>query len=151
MKRSLCGIIFLTAAFFFGTVYAATLEEAKGLSEKAATFWKTNGKDKAIAEFNNAKGQFAKGDLYIVAHDFKGVVLAHGTNASLVGVNLYEQKEPNGDKYFVKEEIEIAKTKGSGWITYSWVNPVTKKIQPKKSWVQRIEGVDAFVLCGVFQ
>lgn len=137
--------------FFFGTVYAATLEEAKVLSEKAAMFWKTHDKDKAIAEFNNAKGQFVKGDLYIVAHDFKGLVLAHGANASLVGVNLYDQREPNGDKYFVKEEIEIAKTKGSGWITYSWTNPATKKIQPKKSWVQRIEGTDAFVLCGVFQ
>ncbi|HEY3275762.1 MAG TPA: cache domain-containing protein [Syntrophorhabdaceae bacterium] len=130
---------------------ASSVEDAKAMAEKAAAFWKANGKDKAIAEFNNSKGQFVKGDLYIVAHDFRGMVLAHGVNATLVGKNLYEQKDPNGGRYFVKEEIEIAKTKGSGWITYSWANPATKSMQAKKSWVQRIQGEDAFVLCGVFQ
>lgn len=130
---------------------AATVEDAKAMAEKAAAFWKANGKEKAITEFNNSKGQFVKGDLYIVSHDFRGMVLAHGVNATLVGKNLFEQKDPNGGRYFVKEEIEIAKTKGSGWITYSWANPATKRMQAKKSWVQRVEGEDAFVLCGVFQ
>jgi cytochrome c len=144
----------LMVAVVFGAVLiaqASTQEDAKAFAEKAAAFWKANGKDKAIAEFNNPKGQFVKGDLYIVVHDYKGVVLAHGVNATLVGKNLYEQKDPNGGKYFVKEEIEIAKTKGSGWITYSWANPATKSMQAKKSWVQKIDGADAFIVCGVFQ
>jgi cytochrome c len=153
MKRGIfCLAAVLFTVFCFGFIaQAASLDEAKAMAEKAAAFWKANGKDKAIAEFNNSKGQFVKGDLYIVSHDFKGVVLAHGTNATLVGKNLFEQKDPNGDRYFVKEEIEIAKTKGSGWITYSWANPATKRMQAKKSWVQKIDGADAFVLCGVFQ
>ena len=153
MKGFVCGVLAIVMVMFgfMCVAQASTPEEAKAFAEKAAAYWKANGKDKAIAEFNNPKGQFVKGDLYIVSHDFKGVVLAHGINASLVGKNLYEQRDPNGDKFFVKEEIEIAKTKGSGWITYSWANPATKKMQAKKSWVQKIEGADAFVLCGVFQ
>ncbi len=47
--------------------------------------------------------------------------------------------------------IEIAKTKGSGWLEYNWVNPVTKKIQPKKAWIARVEGEDYFVNCGAYK
>jgi len=152
MKRAVfaCALAVMVA-FVAGIVHAASLDDAKALTEKAAEFWKTNGKEKALAEFNNPKGQFVKGDLYVVAHDFKGIVLAHGGNPKLVGTNLYDQKDPNGGKYFVREQIEVAKTKGSGWVEFSWANPVTKKVQPKKSWVIRIGHEDYLVNCGVFQ
>lgn len=136
---------------FFGVAlfaHAATLEEAKALGEKAAAYVKASGKDKAIAEFNNPTGPWVKGALYIVLQDFKGVILANGGNTSLVGQNHYELKDPNG-KYFVKESVEIAK-KGSGWLEYSWVNPLTKKVQAKKSWIQKIDGMDAYINCGLF-
>ncbi len=151
-KVSVCMVVVM--AIVFCTVMAAhasPAEEAKAMAEKAAAFWKANGKDKAIAEINNPKGQFVKGDLYVVAHDWKGNVLAHGGNPKLVGVNLYEQKDPNGQKLFVKEQIELAKTKGSGWVDFSWVNPATKKVQPKTSWVRKIDGEDYLVNCGVFK
>lgn len=137
-----------------GLVYvaqASSLDDAKALAVKAAAFWKANGKEKALAEFNNAKGSFVKGDLYIVAHDYQGNVLAHGVNPALVGANLFQQKDPLNGKLFVQEEIELAKTKGAGWVTYSWTNPATKKVQMKKSWIQKIDGADFLVLCGTFQ
>jgi len=77
-------------------------------------------------------------------------MLAHGGNPKLVGQSLLEMKDPTG-KYFVKEQIDLAKSKGSGWIEYNWTNPATKKVQNKKSWIQRIEGTDIYVGCGVFQ
>lgn len=40
---------------------AATLDEAKATAKNAAVFVKTNGKDKAAAEFNNTTGQFTTG------------------------------------------------------------------------------------------
>jgi cytochrome c len=153
MKRVTVGLVVAMIMIFGAAVMAqaSSTDDAKAFAEKAAAFWKANGKEKAIAEFNNPKGQFVKGDLYIVAHDFNGVAIAHGANAGLVGVNLLQQADPNGGKLFVKEEIEIAKTKGSGWITYSWTNPATKKVQGKKAWVKRIEGEEYLVLCGIFQ
>jgi signal transduction histidine kinase len=138
-------------AFAAGIVHAATLDDAKAIAEKAAEFWKANGKEKALAEFNNPKGQFVKGDVYVVVLDFKGIVLAHGGNPKLVGANLFDQKDPNSGKFFVREMADVAKTKGSGWVEYSWANPVTKKVQPKKSWVIRIGHEDYLVNCGVFQ
>jgi cytochrome c len=149
MKRGICGIMLLVVMFFFGTVHAATLEEAKALGEKAAAYVKANGKEKGIAELNNPKGQFVKGEMYVTLHDFKGVFLANPVAPAIVGQNHYDLKDPDG-KYFVREMGEIAK-KGSGWYQYVWTNPATKKIQPKKSWVQRVEGTDMFTLSGLFQ
>ena len=152
MKRLVAGCaLAVMIAFAAGVVQAASLDEAKALAEKAAQFWKANGKEKALAEFNNPKGQFMKGDLYVTALDFKGTLLAMGGNPTLSGVNFLEQKDPNTGKYFVKDEIELAKTKGSGWIELSWTNPETKKVQPKKVWVIRIGQEDYLVNCGVFQ
>lgn len=149
---ALCMVVVMTLVFGLAYVaQASSLDDAKALAEKAAAFWKANGKDKALVEFNKPNGSFVKGDLYIVAHDYKGTVIAHGANAALVGTNLFQQKDPLNGKFFVQEEIEVAKTKGSGWVTYSWTNPATKKVQAKKSWIQKIEGGDYLVLCGTFQ
>jgi hypothetical protein len=51
VKRVIYSVVMLMAVvFFFGTVYAATLEEAKTLGEKAAAYVKANGKEKGAAE-----------------------------------------------------------------------------------------------------
>ena len=151
MKRSaawLATVVFVV----FGMVLvaqAATPEDAKALAEKATAFYKANGKEKAIAEFNDPSGQFVMGDLCIVLQGFDGVLLANGGNQKIVGQNHLELKDPTG-KYFVKEQVETAK-KGGGWVTYSWTNPTTKKVQPKKAWVQKVDGADIMINCGVFQ
>ena len=151
MKRAtICmalAVIFVMSSAL--VAFSATPDEAKQLAAKAMAFYKANGKEKAIAEFNNPKGQFVKGDLYVVVQGFDGVLLANGGNPALVGQNHLELKDPGG-KFFVKEEVEIAK-KGSGWMTYQWVNPVTKKVGAKKAWIQRIEGENAFINCGFFE
>jgi len=150
LVRSLVMVgIFIFAAACIAN--AATLDEAKAMAQKAAAFAKANGKEKAVAEFNNPAGQFKKGDLYVVFIDFNGMVLAHGGSPALTGKNLRESKDPTTGSVFVKEQINRAKTKGGGWSSYNWMNPAVKKVQPKKSWVQKVDGMDAFVVCGVFQ
>jgi cytochrome c len=131
------------------TALAATEEEAKALAIAAAEFVKANGKEKGVAEIGNPQGQFVKGDIYVVIQDFSGVNLANPMSPKMAGMNHLEMKDLDG-KYFIKEMIEIAKTKGSGWSEYRWTNPANKKIQLKKSWVQRVEGTDMYVLCGVY-
>ena len=89
MRRVVCGMVVFVVVLFGAALFthAATLEEAKALGEKAAAYVKANGKDKAIAEFNNPTGPWVKGDLYVVLQDFNGVVLANGGNTGLVGQN----------------------------------------------------------------
>jgi len=152
MKKLLMGILLVTCMVFGVTLVAqaSTIEEAKALAEKGAAYMKANGKDKAIAEFNNPNGEFVKGDLYLFAIDFNGIILAHGGNPKLVGQSFLEMKDPTG-KYFIKEQLDLAKSKGSGWNEYMWTNPATKKVQSKKSWIQRVEGTDTYIGCGIFQ
>ncbi len=77
MRRIVLGVLlvamFTSVAVF--AVQAATPEDAKAMAEKAMAYVKANGKDKAIAEFNNPKGQFVKGDVYIAVLAFDGVIM----------------------------------------------------------------------------
>jgi len=151
MKRSIVTILVVVAVLFSSAlvVSASTPEDAKALALKALAFYKANGKEKAIAAFNDPKGEFVKGDMYVVIQAFDGIVVANGGNPKLVGMNHLELKDAGGN-YFVKEQIEAAK-KGGGWVTYQWVNPVTKKVGTKKAWIQRIEGTEMCINCGVFE
>ncbi len=149
MKKILFGFAIIAFLCTLSVAYGATAEEAKALAEKAAVYVKTGGMEKALAEFNNPKGQYVKGDLYVYAMNLDGKMLANGGNPKLAGNNWKEAKDATG-KPFAKEMIEIAK-KGGGWVSYSWTNPVTAKVQPKDTYVKRVEGTDVFVACGLYK
>jgi cytochrome c len=147
MKKLLIVILvnFLLVSFAFA---GGTAKEAQTLVEKGVAYIKANGKEKAFAEFTDTKGKFIDRDLYIFVVDFKGLTLAHGGNPKLVGKDMSELKDSDG-KFFIKAFIELAKTKGSGWVDYKWQNPVTKNIEPKSTYIQRYE--DYFLGCGIYK
>jgi cytochrome c len=147
MKKLLIAILvnFLLVSFAFA---GGTAKEAQTLVEKGVAYLKANGKEKAFAEFTDTKGKFIDRDLYIFVVDFKGLTLAHGGNPKLVGKDMSELKDSDG-KFFIKAFIELAKTKGSGWVDYKWQNPVTKQIEPKSSYIHRHE--DYFLGCGIYK
>jgi signal transduction histidine kinase len=125
-----------------------TAAEAEALVKKAIAFIKANGKDKAFAEFGNSKGQFTMKDLYIFVYDMNGKVMAHGQNPKMVGKEMIDMKDADG-KEFVKERVEIAKSKGKGWQDYKFTNPQTKQIEPKSSYIEKYE--DMIVGCGIYK
>lgn len=148
MKRilaALFGVWFLIAQ---SVAWAATPEEATTMVKKAVAYIKQAGKDKAIAEFNNPQGQFVDHDLYIFVIDMNGKTLANGSNAKLIGKNVIEMKDADG-KPFIKHFVDIAQTKGSGWSDYQWVDPVTKAIRPKTTYVEKVD--DIVVGCGIYK
>jgi cytochrome c len=153
MKKLLgIAVVLSMVILFAGSAYAVSDPELQAMAGKALDYYKANGKEKAMAEFNNQSGPFVKGDLYVVVIDHSGLVLAHGGTPALTGKSLYDQKDPTTGKYFVREMVDASKsTAGSGWVDYNWVNPTTKKIQPKRSWIKKIDGANAFVICGVFK
>lgn len=126
----------------------ATTEDARKLLEKAVTYIKTHGKEKAFQEFSNPKGEFIKDGLYIIAQDFNGTLLLNGSDRSRVGMNLIDTKDPNG-VYFVKEQIKLAKAKGGGTFECAHLNFTTKLIQQKVYYLQKID--DYFISCGVYK
>jgi signal transduction histidine kinase len=53
-----------------------TVADLTGFVKQAVTYARANGKEKAIAAFSDPKGQFADGELAIMAVDFNGTVIA---------------------------------------------------------------------------
>jgi signal transduction histidine kinase len=122
----------------------ATEADATGMVKKGVAFIKANGKDKGYAEISNKAGQFKHQDLYLVVYGLDGTVLAHGANEKMIGKNLIDLKDVDG-KAFVRERVELAKSKGTFWQDYKFTNPETKKIEPKAMYCERLEET---VVCG---
>jgi len=61
---------------------------------------------------------------------------------------MLELKDADGE-FFIKKFIEVAKTKGNGWVDYKWVNPVSKKIEPKSTYIQKVD--EYFLGCGIYK
>ena len=58
----------------------------------------------------------------------------------MVGVNRDNLKDPDR-KVFLQEMIQVAKTKGSGWVDDEYPNPKTGKVEAKTSYVEDFDGV----------
>lgn len=113
-------------------------EEAVAMVKKAVAMVKAEGKQKAFAAFSDPMNTtFHDRDLYIYVYDFNGVALAHGNNPKMVGKSLIIKN--NDGKLMVKEMIAIAKTKGSGWVEFKWPNPITKTVESKSGYVERVD------------
>jgi cytochrome c len=146
-RRQMLATIAIAIVFCATSVKAGefgTREEAQALVEKAVTFWKASGRDKAVTAFNDKQGPFVDRDLYIVAANLSdGVRIAHGANPKMIGKSLNDFKDVDGKPYGL-EILEVARTKGSGWVDYKFSNPVTKKVMDKASYVVKIDDIVIF-------
>lgn len=144
-------VLVLIGLMVTGAVWAAskgTAKEAKAMVVKAVAYYNANGQGKAFAEFNNPSGKFVDRDLYIWVATLKAKVLAHGANTKLIGKDLYNLKDTDG-KQFMKEIVDTAKAKGSGWVDYKWTNPISKKVEHKSVYIQRVK--DMVFVCGFYK
>ena len=122
--------------------------EAKKWVEQAIAFYKFSGKRIALAAFTDLAGMFVKGEMYIYVLSPKGTMLAHGVNEKFVGEEFIDLMDSDG-KLFIKEIVDTANAKGSGWVEYKWYNPVTKEWRPK---IVYFEKVDNLIICtGVYE
>lgn len=149
MKHFLKAVTFLMLIAFplMAQGKPGTPAEAEAMVKKAIDFYKANGPEKTFKEVTDTKGRFVKGDLYVLVYDLQGNCMAHGGNSKQVGKNFFELKDNDG-KAFVKERIALAKSKGKGWQNYNWTNPVTKAIEKKTVYIEK---VDEYIFgCGAY-
>jgi cytochrome c len=131
----------LAALPLAGAIAAApTKDEVVAVVKKAVEYYKANGKDKAIAEFNKKDGLFAKGEDYVDVHDISGVCVAHPISPAKVGINRLDTSDSAG-KFYVKELVDSAKQKPSGWIEYVMKNPTTGKVENKTAYWEVHDGL----------
>ena len=97
-------------------------------------------------------------ELYIFIHCYniekkEAVCCGQGIRPELVGKNMWHLRTPNGRLLF-HEIARIIETEGEGWIEYDWLNPYTKSLQTKLSYMKGIilkDGQKAWVGCGVWK
>ena len=119
----------------------ATKASCQALVKKAVAFYKEVGKEKALAAFDDPKGKFVDGEDYLSIYSVTGKIVGHGTNPSLIGKEMIDLKDTNG-KLFIREFVEKANKPGAnGWVEYSWTNPVSKKVEPKAAYFERVDDV----------
>jgi len=143
--------VVLISIAMVGSAYAAepaTKDDALAMVKKAVAFIAEEGPEAAYAEISKKPGLFTDRDLYVVVYRLDGTVLAHGANAKLVGKDLSDVQDVDG-RFFVKERIELARTQGTFWQDYKFVNPVTKKVEPKQMYCERLQ--DTAVCAGIYK
>jgi len=141
-------LIVLIGIFAYAETSYAGKDDAKTLVKNAVAYVKHLGKDKAIAEINKPRGKFDKGETYVFAYDLKGVLIAHPKNPDLIGQNLINIPDSEGN-LFRKKIVEKAISKGSGWVDYMYLNPETNEQEHKTTYLQKV--ADIIICCGVYK
>jgi len=151
MKKSvlipLCAASLLALSTLSHAATNASKDEAVAMVKKGVAFIKASGAEKGYAEITAKK--FVDRDLYLVVYGLDGKCLAHGANEKQVGKDLIELTDIDG-KYFVKDRVAMVKSKPAGaWQEYKFTNPVTKKIEPKVMYCEKLG--ETAVCGGVYQ
>jgi hypothetical protein len=134
MSRLLVGLALCSLVVALATAgERGTPAEAQALLDKAMKTVAKEGLAKATAEFNDPKGGFQHGDLYVFCMDAAHKIVAH-PDPSLRGTDVATLKDSDG-KPFGQAMIDTMK-QGSGTVEYKWMNPVTKKVEPKVSFLK---------------
>lgn len=142
----------LAALLVFGGAAQATgganKDEAVAMVKQAVAFIKDQGAQKAYPEITSKASKFHDRDLYVVVYQLDGKVLAHGSNAKFVGKDLIDAQDVDGKPY-VKERVELAAKHASFWQDYKFVNPVSKKVEPKQMYCEKLE--NTAVCAGIYK
>lgn len=119
-----------------GKVTTADLTE---MVKEAVAYARENGKEKAVAAFNDPEGQFVHGDVYIFAEAYDGTALAEPFEHSIVGTNIRNLT----DRYGVELVKNLGETAGYGigYVSYDYPNHRNNgTVEPKLSVVADVDG-----------
>jgi cytochrome c len=108
-----------------------TPAEAQAMAEKAAALVQSDGFDKATAAFTAANGPFRDRDLYVFMWNTEGKSLFNAGSPALVGKTLIDMKDAGGTP-IIRNLIAIP---DRGWISYSWPNPISHKVEAKVAYI----------------
>jgi signal transduction histidine kinase len=151
MKKlvSILIVLAMGAVFFLApAAFADEKADAVQMVKEAVAYYNANGLEKALDTYNDVKGPFVKGELYVIAFTFDGTLVANAPKQNLVGQNLLEVPDSDGNK-FRKAIVELAKQGTPGWVDYKTQNPKTKTIEQKTTYVERAG--ELAIGCGIYK
>jgi cytochrome c len=150
LSKSLISALAATLVFAGSAAAAdgANKDDAVAMVHKAVVFIKEQGPEKAYPEFTGKDAKFIDRDLYVVVYQLDGTVLAHGSNPKFVGKDMSDAQDVDG-KLYVKERVEMATKQPSFWQDYKFVNPVSKKVEPKQMYCEKLD--NTAVCAGIYK
>ena len=125
---------------------------AINLVKKTLVMAKKRGLDPTLAAIQDKNGPFMKGEeMYVYAGSTDMVtLLAHPVMPDkLVGPDLANWPDKRG-KLFFNELIDVALTKGEGWVNYWWPKPGEETPSLKSTYVLKVPGEAAYFASGIY-
>ena len=116
-----------------------TPADLTNLVNRAAAYARENGREKAIAAFNDLNGSFVQGEVYVFSEAYDGTALAEPFHHELVGTDVRNMT----DRYGVPLFFNVVETTryGIGFVSYDYPNPKNNnRIEPKLSIVSGVDG-----------
>ncbi|MCG8490070.1 MAG: cache domain-containing protein [Sneathiellales bacterium] len=149
IKKFFVCISFLTI-LLAGTAQAEDKKaQTTKILDEAVKHYQSVGAENAFKDFSVKEGDYFKGEIYvIVMKKEKGKIVFHAVNPKLVGKSLEKIKDTDG-KLFVQEMLDVSGKDGSGWVSYKWPHPQTKKITQKHSYFVAVE--DQVFIAGYYE
>jgi cytochrome c len=138
--RILAAAIALLVALLPRDVSAAsssTPEDVKLMVHAAINYFQENGAEATISRINGGYS-FGPRDLYVFMLNPEGMSVANGADSTNLGRDARSIRDIDG-KFYGREILERATSEGV-WVHYKRMNPVTGKVQPKRSFVREIDG-----------
>lgn len=118
----------------------ADADDARAMLDRAVALARSEGHAKAAAAFNDRRGSFVKDDLYVFMVNLdSGKFEAMGMNPALSDTDASGLADAEGHK-IVAEMIEKLKSADAATVDYVWRNPVTNRVEKKRSYVRREAG-----------
>jgi cytochrome c len=125
-----------------------TQDEVKALTVKAAEFVAAKGIDDAAKAFTT-EGEFKYGEVYINVIDIQGNWVVFPPKPENKGKSVLNFIDEDGKE--LGKDILSTGLKGEGWTEYRWKNPATNTIQPKITYVKKVQGKDLIVYSGIYK
>jgi cytochrome c len=125
-------------------------KQVEALVNKAAALIERNGKA-SFSEFRKKDSERFYGDTYLFVSDLKANVLLNPAFPQREGTNVTGQKDAKG-KLFHNEIIQVAETKGSGWVDYMFPKPGQTEPSQKWAYVKKVtvDGIPGLVASGFY-
>ncbi len=127
----------------------ATREECVAKTKQAAKLIEEIGLEAALQKMNDPNGPFMWKDTYVFCLDETGKMLAHKA-PKIIGYQARDLKDVNG-KLYMQEILDVANTKGEGWVSYMYPKTPGGIPEPKTSYVLKVPSANVIVGAGFYE
>lgn len=118
----------------------AGADDARAMLDRALALIRAEGPAIAALTFNDRRGAFVHDDLYVFMINLEsGKFEATGMNPALAGTDARGLKDAEGHA-IVAEMMDKLKSADEATVDYVWRNPVTNRVEHKRSYVRREGG-----------